>query len=253
MSPLRLLDNIIWNALSGTQARFAVGEGGARRYARGFSPIVAFRDPQSPDFGSLERVCDRGEHFYCDLWSGTAPAGWQVDREARMLKMVWDPARGEPGGDAAGAAGGALGLHGGAAGPAGGAPDPAPDAVPLTAAHAPQAVELATLTNPGPFGLRTLELGDYFGYFEDGQLIAMAGERMAAGPLREISGVCTHPGHQGRGLARSLTEKLLHRQLARGEIPFLHVMSANETARRLYEKMGFRTYLETTVRIISRT
>ena len=37
-------------------------------------------------------------------------------------------------------------------------------------------------------------------------LVAMAGERMQAGPWREISGVCTDPGHQGRGLARDEME-----------------------------------------------
>ena len=87
---------------------------------------------------------------------------------------------------------------------------------------------LALLTKPGPFGPRTIELGEYFGYFDDGdRLIAMAGERMAAAGLHEISGVCTHPEHQGRGLARRLMLKLIRRQLLRGETPFLHVMRAN--------------------------
>ena len=41
----------------------------------------------------------------------------------------------------------------------------------------------------------------------------MAGERMHAGTLREISGVCTHPDFQGRGLARRLMRKLVRRQM----------------------------------------
>ncbi len=129
--------------------------------------------------------------------------------------------------------------------------DAAADAIALRAQHATQAVELATLTNPGPFGIRTIEMGEYFGYFEDSRLIAMAGERMAAGTLHEISGICTHPQYRGRGLARRLTSKLVQRQMRRAETPFLHVMSANAAARALYEVMGFRTYLETTVRVIS--
>jgi predicted GNAT family acetyltransferase len=76
---------------------------------------------------------------------------------------------------------------------------------------------------------RAIELGDYFGHVEDGQLVAMAGERTAAPGLRDISGVCTRPGYQGRGLARRLMLKLVRRQLARGETPFLHVMSASGT------------------------
>jgi predicted GNAT family acetyltransferase len=80
----------------------------------------------------------------------------------------------------------------------------------------------------------------------------MAGERMHAGALREISGVCTLPDHQGRGLARQLMLKLIRRQMQRHETPFLHVMSSNVGARQLYERMGFRNYKESVVRVVSR-
>jgi ribosomal protein S18 acetylase RimI-like enzyme len=130
--------------------------------------------------------------------------------------------------------------------------DAAPDAIPLRSEHASQAVELAKLTNPGPFGIRTPELGEYFGYFDGGRLIAMAGERLCAGDLHELSGICTHPEFQGRGLAKKLSLKLVYRQMERGKTPFLHVISHNAAARGLYEKMGFRNYLETTVRVITR-
>jgi predicted GNAT family acetyltransferase len=130
--------------------------------------------------------------------------------------------------------------------------DEAPDAVTLGPEHAAQALELALLTRPGPFGPRTIELGDYFGYFDGSRLMAMAGERMAAPGLREISGVCTHPDYLGRGYARRLMLKLIRRQLARGETPFLHVMRANEAAHQLYLRMGFRDYRETVVRVVAR-
>ena len=81
----------------------------------------------------------------------------------------------------------------------------------------------------------------------------MAGERMCAGELHEVSGICTHPDFQGRGFAKKLTLKLVRRQLLRGKTPFLHVMSHNVTARALYEKMGFRNYRETMVRVVART
>ena len=219
-----LLDNIVWHSLVGPQARFACGSGGARRYARGFSPIVGFSTPDDPDFDALAPHCTRDEHFYCDGWSGTPSPGWQIDAETTMFKMVWDAAVPQ---------------------------DEAQDAVALSAVHASAALELATLTRPGPFGPRTIELGEYFGFFDDGRLVAMAGERMHAGELREISGVCTHPDFQGRGFARRLMTKLLHRQRQRDETPFLHVMRHNTGARELYARMGFRDFRESVVRVIS--
>lgn len=220
-----LLDNIMWNTLSGHHMRYASGTAEARRYARGFSPIVGFPDPQNPNFQALSPYCEPDEHFYCDGWTGMAPPGWRVDAESTMFKMVWE----------------------------GDAPtiDEAPDATPLGPEHVAQALELTSLTRPGPFGPRTIELGAYFGYFDGDSLIAMAGERMHAGSLREVSGVCTHPRFQGQGLARRLMMKLIRQELQRGETPFLHVMSGNQNARALYERMGFRNYRETVVRVVS--
>jgi predicted GNAT family acetyltransferase len=109
------------------------------------------------------------------------------------------------------------------------------------------------LTRPGPFGPRTPELGQYLGVYEGDRLIAMAGERLQAGPVREISGVCTDPAFQGRGLARELVNELVRRQAARGQVPVLHVMSANTGARGLYRRMGFREHREAVVRVVTRT
>jgi ribosomal protein S18 acetylase RimI-like enzyme len=219
-----LLANIFWHALTGPQAAFATGSGGARRYAPGFSPIVAFADPARPDFDALRRHCEPGEHFYCADWSGAVPAGWQLEAESTMYRMVWD-------------------------GPAPAADDSL-DARPLRAEHAAQAFELATLTRPGPFGPRTIELGEYLGCFEGERLVAMAGERAQASNLREVSGVCTHPDQQGRGFARRLMLMLIRREIERGETPFLHVMSTNRTAHELYRRMGFRVHAEPVVRVL---
>ena len=130
--------------------------------------------------------------------------------------------------------------------------DEALAAVRLEAEHVPQMLELAAMTRPGPFGPRTCELGEYFGVLEAGRLTAMAGERTEASGLREISGVCTHPDFQGRGLARRLMEHLIRIELKRKQTPFLHVMHENIHARGLYERMGFRYHQEVVVRVVSR-
>ncbi|WP_372526556.1 GNAT family N-acetyltransferase [Piscinibacter sp.] len=126
-----------------------------------------------------------------------------------------------------------------------------PEAIVLEPRHLSQALALAQLTRPGPFGPRTLELGEYYGYFQNHRLLAMAGERMHADVHREISGVCTHPDHQRKGLARRLMTKLIGHQMRRNETPFLHVMLDNVNAHRLYELMGFRDYRESAIRIVS--
>jgi hypothetical protein len=87
-----LLDNIFWHALTGPHARYAEGAGGARRYARGFSPILGFADAAHPDFAALAPCCDPAEHFYCGGWTGAAPAGWRIDAESTMFRMVRDAA-----------------------------------------------------------------------------------------------------------------------------------------------------------------
>ncbi len=49
---------------------------------------------------------------------------------------------------------------------------------PLTQADAAAMLALATLTNPGPFTLRAQALGTFWGVKVDGNLVAMAGQRM---------------------------------------------------------------------------
>lgn len=223
---LELLDNIIWNSLAGAHRSLSVGTHTARRYAPGFSPLLGFAEANAPRFSDLLPYCEPGERFYCSGWSGPVPEGWQVHEESTMFEMVWT----------------------GRTAPA----EPTFDCVRLDSSHAAAALELARLTRPGPFAIRTIELGEYYGCFEGTRLIAMAGERLQASRLREISGVCTHPDCRGRGLARLLTLKLVYRELARGETPFLHVMRDNEIARELYRRMGFREHLESVVRVVSR-
>lgn len=223
---MHVLDNVFWNCLAGAQSAMAAGNDRARRFARGYPAIAAFPDPERPDFAALAELFDPEEPFYTSGWSGPAPAGWRIDVDARMCVMVF----------------------------AGNPPeaDPAPEAVALGAAHVQRMVALATLTRPGPFGPRNVEMGEYYGVLSGESLLAMAGERTHAGRYREISAVCTDPSHQGRGLARRLTQKLVRLQVARGQTPFLHVMSHNHRARGIYEQMGFALHREVPVRVVAR-
>jgi predicted GNAT family acetyltransferase len=100
---------------------------------------------------------------------------------------------------------------------------------------------LAQLTRPGPFARRTHELGRFVGIRHEGQLVAIVGERMKAEAFTEISGVCTHPDHRGRGYAAVLMQHVALAILERGETPFLHAFAGNTRAIALYERLGFVT------------
>jgi predicted GNAT family acetyltransferase len=104
-------------------------------------------------------------------------------------------------------------------------------------------IELTDLTKPGPFGARTHELGDFYGIRIGGKLAAMAGERMKVDGHTEVSAVCTHPDHLGKGYAAALMRAVMRGIRARGETPFLHSRADNTRAIGLYEKLGFRQRL----------
>jgi ribosomal protein S18 acetylase RimI-like enzyme len=220
------LDRAMWLAFSGPQRHLTVGDDRARRFAPGFSPIIIFPDRARPDFTAIEPHCAPGEHFYVEGWDGPSPAGWRLESETSMLMMVW--------------AGGAL------------PPRPAFSFRELDPTDTPAMQALVAQTNPGPFGPRTPELGDYIGVFDGDRLAAMAGERFHIPGYREISAVCTDPDYRGRGYANGLMSELMARQQRRGEIPFLHVMIENARARALYERMGFRVHHIISVRVLER-
>lgn len=223
---VHILDNIVWHTLAGPHAAYTEGNHLVRRYVRGFPPFTAFRDPVHPDLHSLAHLVQPGERIYCDGWTGPAPRGWHVESESPLIRMTWE---------------GIVKMA-----------DATTDAVPLDARTAGAALELATLARPGPFTLRTLELGEYFGIFDGAILISMAGSRTCAGGFSELSGVCTHPHFTGRGLARRLVVKVLQRLVARGESPFLRVMKDSAKACRLYRQLGFRDHDESVARTIVR-
>ncbi|MHA4842577.1 GNAT family N-acetyltransferase [Flavitalea antarctica] len=103
----------------------------------------------------------------------------------------------------------------------------------------PAMLTLAKLTNPGPFNVRTIEFGNFYGVFVGKQLVAMAGQRLQVHEYAEISAVCTHPHHQGKGYARSLILHQIGLIRQEGRKPMLHVKTDNHNALALYESLGF--------------
>ncbi|BAV05098.1 acetyltransferase [Filimonas lacunae] len=122
----------------------------------------------------------------------------------------------------------------------------------LETEHVSDMLELTKLTNPGPFNSNTIDFGSYTGIYREKQLVAMAGWRMQPRPYIEVSAVCTHPDHLGKGYAGMLIREQMKRIVAQGCLPFLHVKKENSGAIRLYEKLGFGIRSEITAWVFRR-
>lgn len=111
---------------------------------------------------------------------------------------------------------------------------------------------VATAFRPADRGIMVERLGDFFGVRERGRLVAMAGERMKPEGFTEVSAVCVHPEHRGRGYAAQLASRVTSRILERGEAAFLHVYAVNAGAIALYEALGFAVRREVTMTALAR-
>jgi len=126
----------------------------------------------------------------------------------------------------------------------------------LSDANASEMVALTTLAFPGFFRQRTCEMGSYYGVRSgarsDGELIAMGGERLMLDGYSELSALCTHPAHRGKGLAASLIWQLVRDHRRDGLVSWLHVGNENHRAIELYIRMGFKEVRKVTLNRISR-
>lgn len=111
----------------------------------------------------------------------------------------------------------------------------------LTDEHTDALYQLVNLVQPGYFKRKTALLGNYFGIFKDGELIAVTGERMKMNDFVEISAVVTHPDHTGKGYAKQLVVHTANEIFNQNMTPYLHVVEDNIGAIKLYEKLGFKT------------
>jgi ribosomal protein S18 acetylase RimI-like enzyme len=208
-----LLDNAVWHSLRHSHRQLAEHEGQAARYDPDVSIFGAIGDPEAGWLDLEQVVGSSGVAVLFRAEIPPLPAGWTRLDGGRGLQMV---------------------LHELATVdvPAGWRP--------LGPADVGEMLALVELTRPGPFGVRTVELGGYVGVFDGDRLVAMAGQRLAPPGFREVSAVCTHPDFRGRGLAAGLSAIVARGILDRGERPFLHHASDNDAARRVYEALGFR-------------
>jgi ribosomal protein S18 acetylase RimI-like enzyme len=96
------------------------------------------------------------------------------------------------------------------------------------------------------FDARMLETGMYYGYFENDELIGIAGIHIYSPEYKvaAIGNVTTHPAHRGKGIATQVTYKLCCELVKKVEHIGLNVMPDNEAAIRSYKKIGFEVTAE---------
>ncbi|MDO7172774.1 GNAT family N-acetyltransferase [Mariniflexile sp. AS56] len=111
--------------------------------------------------------------------------------------------------------------------------------VELTDAHYNDLIGLIKLVYPEYFRPKSNILGQYFGIYKDGKLVALTGERMQTNHFIEISAVITHPDYSGRGYAKQLVTHTANNIFTKNKTPFLHVDETNTGPVALYKKLGF--------------
>jgi len=208
------LDNPFFSALDSIHRDVALRSGDVARYPVDIAPFlgVAHADVDVGDaFDAL--VPEGDEALLLGVAPTRMPPGWTLEPFADLAQMV----REEP-------------LE----------PVDGPAILELDERHRADVLALTALVYPHYFRPCTMQLGRYFGIYEDGRLAAMIGERLGTPNAREMSAICAHPDFLGRGHARRLTAFLVDDTLRGGRLPFLHVSHANTRAKQLYENTGWR-------------
>jgi GNAT superfamily N-acetyltransferase len=218
-------DNPAYASLCGAHAHLAQVSGRARRYPADAAPFLALpTPPTAQDWRDAAELVAPGTFVAGRYGGAELPDGWREVQAFDLVQMIEERVTGAE----------------------------CVEAIPLGAADVPEILELVAQTEPGPFLTRTIELGDYLGIRRDGALIAMAGERFHLDGWTEISAVCTRPDHRGQGLASQLMGALITGIRRRSERAFLHVMSTNTSAIRLYEELGFHVRQTATLTVVTR-
>jgi GNAT superfamily N-acetyltransferase len=210
--PEHIFANPVWHSLETRHRHLAISNGNARRYPAAVAPFVA------GEIRDLLPLLDPAELVWI---FGLSEIPELITHQSIQVNQMFLPESVTP-------------------------PEGTNDQ--LTCADAPDMVALTDIAFPGFFRPRTCEMGNYYGVrSESGELIAMGGERMMPTGYSELSGVCTHPDHRGKGYAAALMWQLVRDHRKRGEVSWLHVTNTNSNAIALYERMGFRLVRTVTV------
>lgn len=222
-----LLNNPVWTALNTGNSNLGEGNDKAKHFFPDISLFVGLEENRRENYEALLDIIPHDHTIAAfAIEKNVDPAPWTLVHRVECLQMIFE-------------------------GPTPKSEDN-PDIVKLNTEHIPAMLALTKLAPPGPFLQRTIEFGGYEGIFSGDELIAMGGQRLHCGPFVEISAICTHPNHNGKGYARQIINSQIRRLLAEDNIPYLHVRADNARAINIYSSMGFVKRTEVTISILKK-
>lgn len=209
----QFIENPVFGGLTSGDRHLSFGTDTVKFFDERVSPFAGFEVGYRQGFEELYSLLPAGRTIlFATPGSLAEPRGWQLLHAIKGLQFIYDDAKER---------------------------QTQFQPVPLSEEHIERMMGLATLTQPGPFGPRTIDFGYYFGVLEGEKLAAMTGQRLHVGEFTEISAVCTHPDCLGRGYASALVRHQAELIRQQGQKPFLHVREDNRRAVELYERLGF--------------
>jgi ribosomal protein S18 acetylase RimI-like enzyme len=213
------LDNPAWYALCSGNKNLSNGNEHVKFFDKEVSPFMATRDNGEEYFQMLYNLIPHNAPvIFISPKEMEFPSVWNIRRLIRGIQMIYEGHQIDE--------------------------EPAAEIIPLNNNHVDQMLGLTKLTDPGPFGPRTIEFGHYYGIMDQNKLVAMAGQRLHVYDFTEISAVCTHPDFTGKGYAKDLLRHQINRMQRASFTPYLHVRSDNHRAIKVYESLNFKTRKE---------
>ncbi|MCP2027340.1 ribosomal protein S18 acetylase RimI-like enzyme [Flavobacterium sp. HSC-32F16] len=207
------LDNPVWNSLHESHEKYALDYNGTQFYNPDYCPFGGFSEYEST-LKSADEYASLCENFFIVGEKPKISDTLKINKELVCLQMI---------------------IH----------KKPQinfdSEIIKLTEEHSEELVNLVNLVQPEYFKSKTFSLGSYYGIFNNGKLVSIAGERMNMNNFTEVSAIITHPDNTGKGYAKQLTSHVVNTIFDEGKIPFLHVVETNMGAIKLYEKLGFIT------------
>lgn len=158
------LDNPVWESLASRHQSLALPHGDTARYPALVAPFLAVAASGAEAAEALASLVPVDDSVYLLGPVPSVPAGWSLKGPTMLAQMICTQR---------------VDVLDG------------PGIILLTQAHRSDVLALTSLVYPHYFRPQTMQMGRYFGIYQDGQLAAMIGERLGTDATREISTVCT--------------------------------------------------------------